>query len=185
MTRNIEKTIRARRLEDRVWLLGQVSEDLLHGLYRGADLFVMPNIPVPGDIEGFGVVMIEAGAAGLPVVAADLEGIRDVVTPGRNGALVEPGDSRGFLREIERYGDPVLRREESARAASYVRATFGWAGIADQHLAHIRACVRSARDEAPDAPEDRQEPSEYLRDEPEKDGAEDVSEDHARTPDVG
>ncbi len=47
-------------------MLGRVSEEALGSLYRGADLFVMPNVPVPGDIEGFGVVMLEAGLCGLP-----------------------------------------------------------------------------------------------------------------------
>src|SRR5690625_7613993 len=73
-------------------MLGRLSEVDLSRLYRGADLFVMPNIPVEGDMEGFGVVMLEAGLSGLPVVASSLEGILDVVEEGNNGHLIESGN---------------------------------------------------------------------------------------------
>lgn len=150
MTPVIEDLVAVRGLRDRVHLLGQVDEEMLVALYRGSDLFIMPNIHVPGDIEGFGVVMIEAGAAGLPVIAADIEGIRDVITPGENGTLVPSGDADAFLRAIERYrDDPALRMAESKRAERLVRSRFGWDGIAEQHLAHIGAALRSMREEAP------------------------------------
>ena len=56
----------------RVRRLGAIPDQKLAALYRGADLFVMPNIPVRDDIEGFGLVLLEANLNGLPVVAADL-----------------------------------------------------------------------------------------------------------------
>src|SRR5690606_1075671 len=74
MTPRIRETVARLGLGDRVRVLGQVSEAMLLSLFRGSDLFVMPNIHVPGDLEGFGVVMLEAGICGLPIVAADLEG---------------------------------------------------------------------------------------------------------------
>ncbi len=152
MTPNIRSAVAARGLEDRVLLLGQIEEDLLVSLYRGSDLFIMPNIHVPGDIEGFGVVMIEAGAAGLPVIAADLEGIRDVITPGENGTLIPSRDADAFVRAIEWYrAHPAERENEARRAERFVRSSFGWDGIAEQHLAHIRALLRSEREEAPTA----------------------------------
>ena len=61
-------------VEDRVLRLGAIPEPQLHALYRGADLMVMPNVPVAGDIEGFGLVLLEANLNGLPVVCADIEG---------------------------------------------------------------------------------------------------------------
>lgn len=134
----------------RVALLGQVSEEILVELYRGSDLFVMPNIPVAGDIEGFGVVMLEANAAGLPVVAADLEGIRDVVTPGENGALAPPLDATAFAASIAAYADPDARRDAGAAAAKHVRARFAWPTIADAHLRALRA-ARAGSEEAEEA----------------------------------
>ena len=54
-------------LGDRVLLLGRVDDDTRELLLRGADLFVQPNIRVPGDIEGFGLVTIEASMRGEPL----------------------------------------------------------------------------------------------------------------------
>ena len=54
----IEEVINQYRLEKSVRLLGAVSDDELETLYHGADLFVMPNVPVPNDMEGFGLVML-------------------------------------------------------------------------------------------------------------------------------
>jgi phosphatidylinositol alpha-1,6-mannosyltransferase len=76
----------------RVHLLGLVDESLREQLLRGADVFVQPNIAVPGDMEGFGLVTIEAALRGTPVVAADLEGIKDAVVNGVTGLLLPSGD---------------------------------------------------------------------------------------------
>ncbi len=77
---------------DRVHLLGQVDDADREDLLRGADLFVQPNIAVPGDMEGFGLVTIEAALRGTPVVAADLEGVKDAVVDGRTGVLLPSQD---------------------------------------------------------------------------------------------
>ena len=90
-------------LEDRVALLGCLPEEELLELYRSADLFIMPNIPVEGTMEGFGVVMLEAGLSGLPTIASRIEGICDVIAEGVNGHLVESGDQRAFAAAIQRY----------------------------------------------------------------------------------
>ena len=139
-------------------LLGQISEELLRLLYAGSDVFVMPNIPVAGDIEGFGVVMLEAGGYGLPVLAANLEGIKDVVEDGENGRLLPPGDADAFRHAIEEFHDARVRLEASDRAEKYVRERFGWDAIAERYVQILKR--RSAEElEAPakdgdEAPED-------------------------------
>ncbi|MDQ3606321.1 MAG: glycosyltransferase family 4 protein, partial [Gemmatimonadota bacterium] len=114
----VEAAIARHGLQRRVRLLGLVPEETLIRLYRGADLFVMPNIPVPGHMEGFGVVMLEAGLCGLPTVAARLEGIQDVIAEGENGHLVTSGDAAAFAEAILRY-----HRAPEALAAASARAT--------------------------------------------------------------
>ncbi len=61
----------------------------------------MPNILVKGDMEGFGIVAIEASSCGLPVIASNLEGIKDAVINGKTGWLVQPYNSKEFIRKIE------------------------------------------------------------------------------------
>lgn len=139
MAGTIDAAARAHGLDARVRRLGRVSDAQLEALFRGADLFVMPNVPVPGDMEGFGVVMLEAGLCGLPIVAADLEGIRDAVRDGRNGHRVPPLDPGAYARAITAYvDDPAALAEASQRAGAFVRDTFSWEAAADAYLAVFR-----------------------------------------------
>jgi phosphatidylinositol alpha-1,6-mannosyltransferase len=133
---SIREAVHANGLDDRVRLLGKVSEESLQALYRGADLFVMPNIFVPGDMEGFGIVMLEAGMNAMPSVAARLEGIAEVIEEGENGVFVPPEDADAYVRALleidsDRDGLLALRR----RARVYTESTFGWARTADRYLA--------------------------------------------------
>jgi phosphatidyl-myo-inositol dimannoside synthase len=135
MTPVIQAAVDRHGLAGRVRLLGKVPEDTLRVLYRGGDLFVMPNIHVEGDIEGFGVVMLEAGMCGLPVLAADLEGISDVVTEGANGHLLRSGDVDGFTGQVMRYRtDRDALGTASRMAAAHTAESFTWAAIADRML---------------------------------------------------
>lgn len=137
---NIKATIVKHQLEHRVRLLGRVSEEDLSALYRGADLYIMPNIPIPGDMEGFGVVMLEAGLSGRPTVAARLEGIQDVITEGANGHLVESGDAQAFSAAImPYYHDRASLNAASIRAARHTADTFSWAAVAGRYVETIRA----------------------------------------------
>ncbi|NBC01355.1 MAG: glycosyltransferase [Bacteroidetes bacterium] len=138
-TESLEAAVARRQLGDRVRLLGRIPERELRLLYRGADLFIMPNIPVAGDMEGFGVVMLEAGLSGLPVVAARLEGITDVIDDGVNGRLVESGNAWAFAEEILRYHHQPDRLQQAAdRAASHTADTFSWEAIARRYIAVLR-----------------------------------------------
>lgn len=135
MEGEIRAAISRHDLGDRVHLLGRVSEEELRSLYRGSDLFAMPNIPVEGDIEGFGVVMLEAALSGLPVLAADIEGIRDVVLEGENGHLLPSGDAEAFVsRILDYHPDRERLVEASERAARHTADSFSWSAIADRFV---------------------------------------------------
>ncbi|MGB5809384.1 MAG: glycosyltransferase family 4 protein, partial [Polyangiales bacterium] len=135
----IEEAIQRAGLRDRVQCLGKISEEELIALYGRGDLFVMPNIPVPGDMEGFGIVMLEAGASGLPTLAASLEGIRDVVEDGVNGWLVPSGDAEAFATKIKGLcGAPEELEIASRRAAEHVSSTFRWSHTAEVYLDALR-----------------------------------------------
>jgi phosphatidylinositol alpha-1,6-mannosyltransferase len=138
-TEAVRRAVERQRLQDRVRLLGRISDDALLKLYRGADLFVMPNIPVAGDIEGFGIVMLEAGLSGLPTVAAALDGIPDVIQDGQNGELVPAGDAAAFAGAIMGYaGNRSRLAALSQRTAQYVAGTFGWNVVADRYVQLFR-----------------------------------------------
>ena len=136
----IRAAVATHRIGNRVRLVGKVGEDALVRLYRAADLFVMPNRPVEGDMEGFGVVMLEAGLAGTPTLGANLEGIPDVITPGENGLLVPSGDADAFVRTLAAL-DADRTRLSALRAttAATTRERFSWNAVAGRYAAVLRS----------------------------------------------
>ena len=96
----IKELIREKRLSRRTFLAGRLKDHQRDLVLKAADIFIMPNIPVAGDIEGFGIVVLEAGRAGLPVIASDMEGMRDAVIQGQTGFLVEAGNPEAFIQKI-------------------------------------------------------------------------------------
>jgi glycosyltransferase involved in cell wall biosynthesis len=94
---------------DRVHQLGRVTDAEFEELMGGADVFVQPNIAVPGDIEGFGLVTVEAAMRGNVVLAADIEGLRDAVDDGETGILIRSGDADAWTEQLN--GLPADRDE--------------------------------------------------------------------------
>ena len=80
---NLKKLVSESSFNENILLVGKQPDRILKQAYSATDLFIMPNIPVPGDMEGFGIVLLEANLAAAPVVATDLEGIKDVVENGK------------------------------------------------------------------------------------------------------
>lgn len=119
----ISSKVKDRDLQNRVLMLGRVSDKIRRLIYNSADVFIMPNITIVKDVEGFGIVVIEAGSCGLPVVASKIQGLKDAVIEGKSGYLVEEGDVDGFLKMIRNMG---LNREA---VRSHVNAAFGWTTI--------------------------------------------------------
>ena len=129
-----------------LWLLGSVSQARLLQLLGAADVFVMPNIEVPGDIEGFGIVAIEAAASGLPVVAARLEGIPDAIVDGENGCLVESRDVSAYLQALARLiRDAAARRELGESARRYTEQHNSWPRIIDRYVGLFAELARPRR----------------------------------------
>lgn len=131
----IREAIDSNGLQHRVKLLGRLGDSQLAQLYQSADIFVMPNIEVPGDMEGFGVVMLEAGLNGLPTVAARLEGIREVITEGENGHFVTTENVTEYISLIVALeADRIRLAELSVSSARHVSLTFAWETVARNYL---------------------------------------------------
>lgn len=121
---------------DRVWLVGSVSDARLLDILGSSDVFVMPNIVVPGNVEGFGIVAIEASASGLPVVASRLEGIPDAVVEGENGSLVAPENADAFVAALRGLvEDASERTKRGERGRAYTEKNYSWPQIIEQYRA--------------------------------------------------
>lgn len=135
---NIEKIIQRNDLQERIFLFGSLEQNLLDQIYQTADLFIMPNIRVKNDAEGFGFVAIEAAAWELPVVAANIEGIIDAVIHGKNGIMVESGNAAAFKSSIEKF---IYNEDYKYKFGEYARdftfRYFNWDQIIDLYKKEI------------------------------------------------
>jgi phosphatidylinositol alpha-mannosyltransferase len=114
-----------------VTFLGVVSEVDKARLLRTVDAYVAPNLGG----ESFGIVLVEAMAAGAPVVASDLDAFGRVLDGGRVGVLFPTGDTGGLATALLQLLDDVPRRAAlSVAAADWVRR-YDWATVGDELLA--------------------------------------------------
>jgi glycosyltransferase involved in cell wall biosynthesis len=133
-------------LAARVHFPGVVYREALPGLYRAADVFVMPAVhDGSGNVDGLPNVILEAMASGLPVVASGISGIPLAVVDGSTGLLVPEGDGAALLGALER----LLQRPSEAKAmgvAGRRRAELelSWDAIADRYRTAYRAALAIA-----------------------------------------
>jgi glycosyltransferase involved in cell wall biosynthesis len=89
---------------------------------------------VPGDIEGYGVVALEAAAAGCALVAADLEGLRDAIVDGQGGRLVASEDADVWTTAIvELLDDRAGAAALGERARDWARSERNWENVCDRY----------------------------------------------------
>ena len=139
---------------EHVWRLGALESEELERLFRAADVFAFPSVK-----EGFGLVALEAIAAGLPLVASDLDVFRGYLTDGESRAA-DPGRRRRRARRTRSRAsssDRALRTRLRAGGRAVV-AQHTWDASAERARARLRAASRS-RDGG-----DRDVPRRLLRD---------------------
>jgi phosphatidyl-myo-inositol dimannoside synthase len=136
----LEKLVGEHGVGDVVQFRGIPNDDELILCYQQCDLFALPNRQVDYDIEGFGIVLIEAQACGKPVVAGRSGGTREALEPGRTGELIacETPDELAIVI-------PALLHDESRRAVmgahgrEHVLARFDWAVLTRKAEAFFNA----------------------------------------------
>ncbi len=123
-----------------ILVVGRVSEADLPRYYRSADVLCSPATQG----ESFGIVLLEGMAAGVPIVASDIEGYRQVVTDGQEALLVPPRNERELADALCRVlQDPALRRRMAERGLQ-TAAEYSWQRVAEQVLDfYVRTANRS------------------------------------------
>jgi phosphatidylinositol alpha-mannosyltransferase len=120
-----------------VALLGELSEEDKAAFLRSVDVYCAPNLLG----ESFGVVLIEALAAGAPIVASDLDAFARVLEHGDAGVLVRRGDPAALAGALcQLLDDPARRADLTARGAT-VAAEYDWAVLAGRILAVYETVV--------------------------------------------
>ena len=119
---------------DRVRLLGEIAAGALPALYAACDLLVWPAIH-----EAYGMALLEAQAAGLPVVAGRGAGVAQLVLDGQTGRLTEAGDAAAFAQAVAGLlAAPETRRAMAAAAQARVAAEHGLTAAAARLDAVLR-----------------------------------------------
>jgi phosphatidylinositol alpha-1,6-mannosyltransferase len=124
-------------ITDRVTFVGTVGEAELVSYYDAADLFCLPSrhVKSAGDVEGLGLVFLEAQRRGLPVLGTDSGGIPEAISDGETGFVVEERNPEALRDGIRRIAESPERQSAFADAApAFIERQFTWEQCVERHL---------------------------------------------------
>jgi phosphatidylinositol alpha-1,6-mannosyltransferase len=149
----LEGLVRQASLEGHVQFLGEVSDEDLIACYQACDLFVLPNRDVDGDIEGFGIVLLEAQARGKPVLAGDSGGTRETMDIPHTGSVRDCTNPGGLADAVVDLLLDETRRNEMGRAArQWTTTRFDWQRLTAEARAIFRDVAYPRRLARPELP---------------------------------
>ena len=122
--------------------MGYMTGEPLSQAYASADIFVFPSA-----METFGLVVVEAMAAGLPVVASRVGGVRDVVEEGRTGYTFASGDIDGLIAGVRQIAVSRERIAEMGRAARAFAETQTWPAMMDEVIDTYARLIAERREQ--------------------------------------
>lgn len=127
---NLHARITELELQDAVRLVGRIPDDDLRGWYQHADVFALPSLNIGQQFEGFGLVFLEAGACGLPVVGTSGSGAAEAIRDGETGLVVPQDDVPALSAALTRLlADDDLRARMGSAGRVYAQ-TQDWSQIA-------------------------------------------------------
>ena len=115
------------KLEKNILVLDKISDEKLKVYYNLADLFVMPSRDIKGDVEGFGIVYLEANSFGLPVIAGRSGGVMEAVLDNETGLLVDPENEEDvYTKIVEVFTNQELYNKLSVNGKIRAEKEFRW-----------------------------------------------------------
>lgn len=131
-------------LTNHVYFAGYIADEEANAYYNMADLFVMVSRKEGPNVEGFGIVFLEANACGKAVIGSLSGGIPDAVVQGKTGFLVEPNDPDALAERINTlFDNDELRLQMGAQGRKRVVESFNWDVVADQLNKKILSLMKS------------------------------------------
>lgn len=126
----MHKIISELGMEDRVKIIGYVPDKWMATYYQQAELFVLPSL-----FEPFGMTTQEAMSCGKPVIASKYGGIRNIITHGVNGLLVDPQNDTEFANAmIQLLKDDEMKEQIGMAAHCMIRENYCWEIMAEKHI---------------------------------------------------
>ncbi len=127
MRRELTNLARAKGVSDHIEFIGIISKTSKDALYRECDIFVMAPYEDNGDVEGFGMVYLEANSFGKPVIGTRSGGVPDAVVDEETGMLVEEKNGDALAETIIRLAnDTAFAQKLGARGRERVKQEFQW-----------------------------------------------------------
>lgn len=140
--KKIDDIIYKNNLNDCVYALGKIDDGTLKLLYNLSDIFIMPNIPIKGDAEGFGLVVLEAASCKLPIIASNLEGIKDAIKDYKKGFLSAPKDEERYLKVISDLLKKTKdEKEDSDKDREYIINNYSWDLICEKYVEEFKKII--------------------------------------------
>ncbi|KAF1086091.1 Alpha-D-kanosaminyltransferase [Sporotomaculum syntrophicum] len=132
---NLRANVARLGVGDRVLLLGNRAD--INAVLSNSDAFVLPSLH-----EGLPNALLEAMAMGLPCVATDVGGVRELLPDAGLGSVVPPRSAEAIYRELNRYlADPELRRSTGERACEKIKAEYSLKAATENLLSVYRQCM--------------------------------------------
>lgn len=127
---NIANIITKLNLQERVIMLGRISDADQKILLNTCDAFIQPNIAVANDHEGFGIAPLEAALCARQVFASNIDGIPSAIMDGKNGMLLPPEDAHAWISALIEYLKHV---SVNPKAREYTKREYSWDAIAEKY----------------------------------------------------
>jgi len=141
----INQLLQADQYKNRVIRTGALPYKNMMSLLAFADIFVMPNVPIEGDAEGFGLVALEAALSKTLVLASRLEGITEAIHDGKNGYLLPSGKAEIWVKTIQKLlRDPVSLQQKSEQFQTYTLSNFSWEKMADGYIEVFKKIINNS-----------------------------------------
>jgi phosphatidylinositol alpha-1,6-mannosyltransferase len=140
----LQNLVKNLNLTNNVFFIGKVTDEELNECYAEADIFIMCSRAdlITPNVEGFGIVFLEAAACGLPSIAGKSGGISDAVLHGETGWLVDPENSKEIYQAIkEAINNPEEVKKRGLAARLRVEQSFQWKHVAERLVkvcGHVR-----------------------------------------------
>jgi len=138
-TKDLKQLTKDLNLEDQVVFLGRCDIDTRNKYYKIADLFVMPSITKKDDIEGFGIVFLEANYFKVPVIGSATGGMSEAIVNKETGFLIEQNDVRDLVRKILFLcNNESVRKKMGKNGFNRVINGFQWENIIKSYIQLIK-----------------------------------------------
>jgi glycosyltransferase-like protein len=128
------------KLDEDIILLGTVPEDSVAKLYKAGDVFVFPSVK-----EGWGLVVLEAMASGLPVIASSIEPMTDYLKDGENALLVSAMDYKALAQQVIEVLEGAELRDKLISNAKKTAQAYSWRNTALRHEELYRRILEGVR----------------------------------------